>query len=213
MQVIEIFNSIDGEVNKYGQGCFSTFIRLAGCNLACDYCDTPNSQSIENGENIPIGEIVRQVVSIGCKKVTITGGEPLYHRPFLTALINHLLLEGHKITIETNGTLPFNGASTQWEDFPVYWVVDWKFDTNGRGFPYNDLTRNDWVKIIISDRHDFREAQVAIRILKRIGCCARIAFSPCSSQISPETLFKWIQEAELWDISLNIQLHKLINLP
>ena len=72
MQIAEIFQSIDGEVNRFGQGRLTTFIRTSECNLNCPYCDTPQGRG--QGRAITVGQIVERVKALGCKKITITGG-------------------------------------------------------------------------------------------------------------------------------------------
>ncbi len=73
MKLVEIFKSIQGEGKNQGKP--AVFIRLAGCNLNCSWCDTPHSH--EEGQEFDNDEIVRRVEESGCKEICITGGEPL----------------------------------------------------------------------------------------------------------------------------------------
>jgi 7-carboxy-7-deazaguanine synthase len=95
LQVIEIFDSIEGEGKRAGQ--LVTFIRLTGCNLRCSYCDT--EYAFSDGKDFSVNEIMEQV---NHSKVTLTGGEPL-----LQANVPQLLaaLHGHEVNIETNGSI------------------------------------------------------------------------------------------------------------
>ena len=102
IKINEIFTSIDGEVNRYGQGGLTTFIRLAGCNLQCSYCDTKQAQAMDTGVDMTIDEITER---IEVSKVTITGGEPLCQKDELIELINSLCFTDIRVTVETNGSL------------------------------------------------------------------------------------------------------------
>ncbi|HHQ45091.1 MAG TPA: 7-carboxy-7-deazaguanine synthase QueE, partial [Candidatus Altiarchaeales archaeon] len=73
MKTIEIFSSIQGE-GKF-MGIPQVFIRLAGCNLSCSWCDTPQSKG--GGKEMSVETVVSEVELLGIKSVCITGGEPL----------------------------------------------------------------------------------------------------------------------------------------
>ena len=95
--VVEIFDSIEGEGIRTGMPV--TFIRLAGCNLRCSYCDTCYAQKETDGELMSIDDIIKKV---NYNAVTITGGEPLLHQQSVLELINKLNYSGHYVNIETN---------------------------------------------------------------------------------------------------------------
>ena len=102
--VQEMYSSIDGEINYWGQGFPSIFIRLAGCNLNCPYCDTKYAKDTDGAKAFAPEELKKSILKIfpGYKKITITGGEPLLQA---TALYNFikLLEDEYLISIETNG--------------------------------------------------------------------------------------------------------------
>ena len=100
MKVIEIFESIQGEGRWVGTPV--TFIRLAGCNLHCPWCDTKESWG-DVGEEMTIAEILEKVNSYSSSIVVITGGEPTI-QPLLSNLISTLNSNGYYVAIETNGT-------------------------------------------------------------------------------------------------------------
>ena len=102
MVVNEIFYSIDGEGLRTGE--LAVFIRLAGCNLNCSYCDTKYALKISNGNKMTIAEILEEVGKYNCKNVTLTGGEPLIHA-HIKELIDELIKNGYKVNIETNGAV------------------------------------------------------------------------------------------------------------
>ena len=99
MRINEIFYSIQGEGAT--MGTHTTFVRLAGCNLSCRWCDTEYAK--ETGEDMGIGEVIERVEEFGCEQVCVTGGEPLC-QPDTPQLIDKLLDKGFLVTLETNGS-------------------------------------------------------------------------------------------------------------
>jgi 7-carboxy-7-deazaguanine synthase len=207
MKIISIFNSIDGEVNYYSQGRFSTFIRLAGCNLHCDYCDTKWSWDENNGAEMTVTQVKNLVDKIGCKKVTITGGEPLLQENELEYLIYELCKDEYSITVETNGTYPINLYPSG-----VHWVVDYKSSSVGhsfyRGCNFKKLTHKDWVKFVIGSRVEYEEVLPVLKESR--DWRASIAVGPMHNQLEPAKLVEWMQEDKLFHCVINLQLHKYI---
>lgn len=210
LRINEIFKSIDGEVNRWGQGTPTHFIRLQGCNFRCSYCDTTQSQNISGARDMLVKDILEEVgKDVSCKKVTITGGEPLLQHN-LFSLVDGLLQTGYKITIETNGSVHIpNGYIS--EDLFLSWVVDYKFE-------YKDqmkwecmevLTVNDWIKFVVDDKTMFEEAMRVVRILRGCGGEARVCVS--SSTTEHEWLYDLLMEGGEEGVVLNVQIHKLLN--
>jgi 7-carboxy-7-deazaguanine synthase len=106
MRIAEIFHSIQGE--GLLAGVPSIFIRTSGCNLRCDWCDTPYASWKPEGPEMPVSKILKKVTSWNCNHVVLTGGEPML-APDLTELANTLKKQGKHITIETAGTILPNG--------------------------------------------------------------------------------------------------------
>lgn len=214
MKIIEIFNSIDGEVNKYYQGCFSTFVRLAGCNLNCKMCDTPLAHS--KGEEVSYEDILKYIEKFGCKKITITGGEPLLDLKNFQNLVDILLEHDYKISVETNGTIipddKYFGINN------LNWIVDYKLEFSNlmQNQLYFKLGENDWIKILIDSRQCFDRALSIKKMFQEKGCKAKFAFSPVFSKtnksiIEVNNLIAWIQETKEFDIIINLQIHKLVS--
>lgn len=202
-RVANIFTSIDGEVNGLGQGCFTTFIRLAGCNLKCFYCDTSWSQSDNCGINMSSQEIIGRIIQSGCSKVTITGGEPLLQS--INILVDDLCNQEIDISIETNGTLPLPQECID----KVSWVIDYKIGEYFHCENLKVLLPKDFIKIIIWDADSYRQAKDFYH--KSDGLTlARFAFSPVSSQLPHAQLCEWMIQDKLFDIVLNCQIHKFI---
>src|SRR3990172_1530827 len=100
LQLSEIFKSIQGESSFAGLPC--TFIRLAGCNLRCSYCDTV--YAYEPSSELTVEEILAEVAALSCPLVEITGGEPLLQEE-VYPLMAELLRQGYQVLLETNGTV------------------------------------------------------------------------------------------------------------
>jgi 7-carboxy-7-deazaguanine synthase len=217
IRIQEIFTSIDGEVNHNHQGCFSTFIRFNGCNLRCKYCDTKKAQQVESGKLMLPQAITKEVQDRGCPKVTITGGEPLYQAGGLRELIDSLLWNTHvSISVETNGSyIPFRPLVSG----RLSWVMDYKLPSSGMQdqmlLPgaFAKLTGSDFIKFVIMDRKDYQVAKVVKKAIQRKGGCARISFSPVwGCGLDGRQLIDWCKEDKLFDVIINLQLHKILSL-
>lgn len=101
MKVSEIFYSIEGEGIEIGR--LEVFIRLAGCNLRCTWCDT--KYALENGKDMSVDEVIKEVAKYPCKNVSITGGEPLLQRKEVFELVQRLKKVNYWVQINTNGTI------------------------------------------------------------------------------------------------------------
>ncbi|MHB9097603.1 MAG: radical SAM protein [Syntrophales bacterium] len=205
LRVNEIFFSIQGESSHAGRPC--AFIRLAGCNLRCSYCDT--RYAYEEGSMLEISAIERQVSSFGSRLVEITGGEPLLQAE-TPELIRTLLDRRFTVLLETNGSLDIGII-----DERCIRIVDVKCPSSGEsGKNRLDnlalITPNDEVKFVIADRADYDYAKgiIAAHLSCRDGLKPPL-LSPIFGRIDPESLARWILEDHL-DVRLQIQLHKVI---
>lgn len=216
LNVNEIFRSLDGEVNPQSQGCLTTFVRLQGCNLLpfCSYCDTVHAQDKHKMMYAKSVEDILNIIPKG--KVTITGGEPLLQKETKKLIIG-LLDEGHKVSVETNGSI----IIPEIHHPGLSWIIDYKLSHQNemRIFNFWKATLQDWIKFVITNPDDFQIATNVSKILVNGGCKARIAFSPADTK---KDIIKWgmanpaqwiaekIIEKQLWHITLNLQIHKLI---
>ncbi|WAI00284.1 7-carboxy-7-deazaguanine synthase QueE [Methanogenium organophilum] len=156
MKIIEIFSSISGEGLR--QGLPATFIRCAGCNLNCVWCDTPESHG--EGTDMTIREIVSAVSTGMPRYVIITGGEPLLQEEELKELLVALRDAGYRIEIETNGTLSF----TEVQEYATI-SMDIKCPSSGEVSDPTllaDIREEDAVKFVVMDRTDCLYAQGVI---------------------------------------------------
>lgn len=216
MKVYQIFSSIDGEVNAFHQGALSVFVRLAGCNLNCSFCDTRYARGFDCGKDMPIDAVLKEIKRHGIKKVTITGGEPLLQQDEVNLLCRGLL-DTHCISIETNGSIIPDLIHKD-----VSYVLDFKLEGSGMmdrmNYPaFENLRPIDFVKFVISDEKDYLTAHNIIKTLKWKGCRAIMAFSPLmaigrSPGLNPDDLIRWMKEFPVDWAVLNVQLHKVLNL-
>lgn len=126
LKVIEIFQSIQGEGLRSGQ--VSIFIRLAGCNLRCSFCDTKYAWG--KGKKMKEDDIIKEVVRHSAPWVVITGGEPFYQD--IEPLLRKLKCSGYKIQIESNGSyIPY------WSSGLVDHLTVSPKEANG-GYSYDD---------------------------------------------------------------------------
>jgi len=106
--ILDIFASRQGEGICVGDP--QVFVRFGGCNVVCDYCDTPESIPAKSGRPWRFNEVLDKIRTfdqpVSAMPVSLTGGEPLIQVGFLERLIPALRASGHKIYLETNGTLP-----------------------------------------------------------------------------------------------------------
>lgn len=225
MRVYEIFTSIDGEVNFRCQGGLATFVRLSGCNLSCEWCDVPEAQDPTSGGEMDTEAVANTIIELECPNVTITGGEPLLQAVEVSDLVSRL--PDYTFSIETNGTIPpFQVFSP--DIAHVSFVVDYKLPsatpkgksiTSDFSAVYGNLRTQDWIKFVIADIDDYEIARYIVRTFAQT-IPVRFAFSPvCIGTptryfgMLASTLAKKMLDDKLWNVVLNCQIHKLIDMP
>lgn len=211
LNINEIFASINGEVNKWGQGSPTIFVRLQGCQMNCSYCDTKYAQAESNRNSMAMKHLLTEIASFGIKRVTITGGEPLMQEN-VTSLISGLIFKNYQVSVETNGSINIPTEWLNWHN--VCWVVDYKMEFMDQmiGANYLKLVHGDWIKFVIQDINDFDKAILIKNDLKNKKCRAQFAFSPAGA--SPELasqMVEWLIEEKIDDVILNLQIHKIIS--
>ena len=203
MKVVEIFKSIDGEGIRVGYPV--TFIRLAGCNLRCNYCDTKYSYENEKFTEMTPQEIYIQVYKLGGKRITLTGGEPLIHKD-VKVLVDLLIQKGYEVNIETNGsvditlfldkhtilTMDYNCASSDMEDKMLLDNI-------------SKLRKKDVLKFVVSDDNDLDTVQRIYQNTK-----ATVYISPVFGRIEPKQIVEYMLEHNMENCRVQVQLHKII---
>lgn len=203
LKISEIFHSLQGEADTAGVP--TVFVRLTGCPLRCQYCDT--EYAFQGGEWWEVDSIVQRVAELGGRYVCVTGGEPLAQKSCLT-LLTQLCDAGCRVSLETSGAMPLEGV-----DERVVKVVDVKTPGSGEESRnrYEELARlggRDLVKFVICDRGDYEWSCAKFRELGLEGRCT-VLFSPSHEQLPARQLADWIVEDRL-PVRLQIQLHKYL---
>lgn len=205
--ISEIFYSIQGEGTRVGRPC--VFIRFQGCELRCDWCDTPYALEIKKEEKLmTFEEIIESVRKYDCPFVMFTGGEPLYHKG-VNELIKWFCDNEFEVVIETNGHQSIAGI-----DKRANFVMDIKCPgstmqkfNNFENLRY--LKKTDEVKFVIKNREDFDFAIEVIRKYNINEIVNNVLFSPVFGELDPEILAKWILEIKM-NIRMQLQIHKII---
>jgi 7-carboxy-7-deazaguanine synthase len=201
MKVNEIFFSIQGEGLQTGYP--TVFVRFTGCNLRCGYCDT--SYAYYEGVEMSVEQVVSRVKGYGCKRVCLTGGEPLLQPDFQGLLT---ALKGYTVSIETNGSIPLNRFCLL---AGQTYVLDIKSPSSGQlGEMYLPnlafLRDEDEIKFVLGDREDYLWCRGFLSQYYKRG---NITLSPVFGKIDPELMVEWILEDRL-EVRFQLQLHKLI---
>lgn len=205
MIVYEIFKSIQGESTYAGLPC--VFVRLAGCNLNCSWCDTPYARVPDEAIELTVAEVIEKVGGYDCPLVEITGGEPLLQEE-ARELAAGLLDRDYRVLIETNGSVCLSGLDPR-----VVKIVDVKCPSSGHAgsFLLDNLERispEDEVKFVIANRGDY---DAAVRFMEEFlrGRTEKVLFAPVRPQLSPRDLSEWILRDAL-KVRLQLQLHSYI---
>jgi 7-carboxy-7-deazaguanine synthase len=206
LAIAETFVSIQGESTRAGRLC--CFIRCAGCNLRCAYCDTLYAAEFNAGELIEIDKLVKFAADSGVALVEITGGEPLMQAG-TTEFCAKIVAAGKTVLIETNGSLPI------WH-LPdgVIRIIDCKTPSSGESGRnlyqnYDYLTSNDEIKFVLADINDYSFAKTVIEQYQLFNKTDKILFSPVAGRLEPQTLAQWMRSDKSRAI-LQLQLHKII---
>jgi len=218
LSIIEIYRSIQGESSFAGLPC--TFVRLAGCNLRCTWCDS--EYTFSGGKKISSDEIVGEVQRLSPGGyVEITGGEPMLQERELVPLMERLLDLGYELLLETSGERPLAGVPKA-----VHKIVDVKCPDSGEGNSFHPdnlktLSNNDEVKFVLASRADYDFARDFTREHQLDRRVNSVIFSPAFRKdaigardashclIDPRLLADWIV-ADGLNVRLGLQIHKFI---
>lgn len=203
LRITEIFFSLQGEARTVG---FPTvFIRLTGCPLRCQYCDT--AYAFSGGEWLDINAILETVASYKAKFVTVTGGEPLAQKN-CNALLKRLCDAGYEVSLETSGAISVADVDSR-----VSRVVDIKTPDSGevdKNLYQNieSLNDKDLVKFVICSEQDYEWA-LAKMSEYQLSDKLEVLFSPSHEELQASLLADWILRDQL-PVRLQIQLHKYL---
>ena len=218
MKVVEIFDSIDGEGLRTGQT--ATFIRLAGCNLRCSYCDTLYALF---GEDEPCeytemsAQKIVSRVNKTYKRVTLTGGEPLLHED-CDELVKQLLSESCEVNIETNGAVDITEFSAKIPDTSnMFYTIDYKLPSSGMTDKmiwknFLSLRKSDVIKFVVGSDEDVKVMKDTITALtehykKMPHIYAGVVFG----EYEPKKLVEEIINEPIFkDVVYQLQIHKIV---
>ena len=203
LKLTEIFLSLQGEARDAGWP--TVFVRLTGCPLRCQYCDT--AYAFHGGDWWEIDAILAEVARHGVRHVCVTGGEPLAQKRCV-GLLSRLCDAGYVVSLETSGALDIGDVDSR-----VSRVVDIKTPgsmehARNRWENLPLLTPHDQVKFVICDRADFEWAR-GIVAQHRLHERCDVWFSPSFTQVQPRELADWIV-AERLPVRYQLQLHKIL---
>jgi 7-carboxy-7-deazaguanine synthase len=216
--LIEIYKSVQGESSFAGVPCI--FVRLAGCNLRCSWCDS--EYTFTGGYKSTGDEIVAEIEKLApVRLIEFTGGEPLLQERELIPLMERLLASGYQLMIETSGERPLAGVPPA-----VHKIVDVKCPASGEAGTFrlsnlDCLTSGDEVKFVISNRGDYEFARAFIREHNLQERAGQILLSPAFSKtpapertadnavLDPRDLVDWML-ADGLPARLSLQIHKFI---
>lgn len=207
VMVWEMFVSLQGETSRVGVPCF--FVRLAGCNLRCGYCDT--RYAYEGGTEWSIPEIVAACRASKTPLIAVTGGEPLLQPatlPLLRALRE--ALPERTVLLETNGSFDISAVPEG-----VVTVLDLKCPGSGsaHAMDFSNLDRlrpYDEVKCILTSRADYEWARDQV-LARRLTERCTVLFGAVWESLAPADLAQWILEDGL-DVRLQVQMHKILGI-
>ena len=203
IRLIEVYASVQGESTWVGVPCI--FVRLAGCNLRCTWCDS--TFTFKGGQHRSIDEVLDEVATFGIPLVEVTGGEPLVHRQAIP-LMARLLERGHTVLLETSGSRDISAVPEG-----VHIILDLKPPDSGEeaanlwtNIPL--LKSKDEVKFVIASRRDYEWSRQKVQEHGLDRRCT-VLFSPVFGQVAPLDLVNWILEDRL-PVRFQLQLHKVL---
>jgi 7-carboxy-7-deazaguanine synthase len=201
LKITEVFVSLQGESSLVGWP--TAFIRLTGCPLRCQYCDT--AYAFHGGQWRTLDELLAQTAAFGVRHVCVTGGEPLAQKPCVE-LLRRLCDAGYVVSLETSGAIDVAAVDPR-----VIKVLDLK--TPGSGESQKNLWQNlerlnphDQVKFVICDRADYDWARQVVADRRLAERCT-VLFSPSYEQLPARELADWIVGDRL-PVRFQTQLHK-----
>ncbi|NOQ68593.1 MAG: 7-carboxy-7-deazaguanine synthase QueE [Gammaproteobacteria bacterium] len=203
LKITEIFYSLQGEARDVGWP--TVFVRLTGCPLRCDYCDT--AYAFTGGEWMDIGSVIDEVKKYNTSFVTVTGGEPLAQKSCIELLRQLCDLE-YDVSLETSGAIIVDEV-----DKRVVKVLDVKTpasneESNNKYENFALLNAKDQIKFVICDENDYSWSKQLIKDHQLENKCD-ILFSPAYGQMDAAILADWILKDQL-KVRFQIQLHKYL---
>lgn len=210
-KVVEKFVSINGEGLSCGQ--LAVFIRFAGCNLNCSYCDTTwaNEKDVSY-ELMSSEDIYEYIKSTEVKNITLTGGEPLLQEGILDLLKKLSKDKGLSVEIETNGSILLSNFSDI--DNPPSFTMDYKLPSSNMEDKmslgnFKHLTKRDTIKFVAGSMEDLEKVKYLIDKFK-LTETTNVYISPVFGKINMDKIVEFMKDNKMNGVNLQIQLHKVI---
>lgn len=203
LRITEIFHSLQGE--SVHMGLPTVFVRLTGCPLRCQYCDT--TYAFNGGKLISMEDILAKIRQFNCPYICVTGGEPLA-QPGCNDLLTLLCDQKLAVSLETSGARDLCNVDPR-----VMIVMDLK--TPGSQESDKNLLSNlsylkksDQIKFVLCNRADY---EWAIKMINdyQLDQLTQILFSPSWHELNPTMLAEWIVQDQL-PVRFQVQLHKIL---
>ncbi len=203
LKISEIFHSLQGEARNVGLP--TVFVRLTGCPLRCDYCDT--AYAFTGGEWMEIETILDEVKKYNTSHITVTGGEPLAQKNCIK-LLQQLCDQRYEVSLETSGAILVDAV-----DKRVVKILDVKTPASGESAKnkfenFALLKTEDQIKFVICDEDDYRWSKQVMDEHQLQDKCD-VLFSPAHDQLDAATLADWVLRDQL-KVRFQIQLHKYL---
>jgi len=220
-RIAEIFHSLQGEGLYLGEP--TTFVRFAGCNLDCGYCDTPLAKAGDKSIAMEVSGVLAEIVGVtkAGDFVSLTGGEPLLQADFIAALIPGLKERGHRLYLETNGTL-FKELASILSGLDVVsmdikpptacgkdlWDMQQKFLQTARDKVF--------VKLVICDKTTAAEVERSARMIVAVDRKIILILQPAEGPNAPDMQavrrYQALAGELLQNVSIIRQMHKIWNI-
>lgn len=203
LRLIEIYASVQGESTFAGLPC--VFVRLAGCNLRCTWCDS--EFTFTGGEHRSIDDVVDEVLKSGLPLVEVTGGEPLVHKQCIP-LMERLLAKGLTVLLETSGSIDVGPVPDG-----VHIIMDLKPPDSGcvddnRMENLDALGPGDELKFVLASRRDYEWSRDLVR-MRQLDQRYTVLFSTAFGLLDPARVSDWLCEDRL-NVRLQLQMHKYV---
>jgi 7-carboxy-7-deazaguanine synthase len=203
LRITEIFFSLQGESVRVGLP--TVFIRLTGCPLRCQYCDT--AYAFHGGKKLSIEDILEEVKRYNTTYICVTGGEPLA-QPACLDLLTALCDAGYDVSLETSGALDCTRVDSRTMIIMDLKTPDSLEEQKNKLSNLDILKPTDQVKFVLCSREDYEWAKNMIRT-HALSSKTQLLFSPSYGQLDPTLLAEWILSDHL-PVRLQLQLHKLL---
>ena len=202
LRITEVFYSLQGESHTIGWP--TLFIRLTGCPLRCQYCDS--EYAFFGGKKVTLDARLKEAQESGARHICVTGGEPLA-QPNCLHLLTLLCDHGFKVSLETSGAMDIDGVDNR-----VSIVLDLKTPGSGESARnlYSNipkLKKSDQIKFVICSSEDYEWAKFKMDELSLYEKVDHVFFSPSFDQLAPKQLADWIVRDKLY-VRFQLQLHK-----